>query len=137
RDARFVALAHRAVWVPAGVSHQVRQSPQTVIRSLYLDADALGLDWPGCRVLAVSPLLHELIRQFGMLPVEYDPDGPDGRLARVLVDQLAISQDAGLILPWPTDPRLQSVCRHLQAHPDAATDLGTFSRRLNLSEKTL
>jgi AraC-like DNA-binding protein len=79
-DARFVALSQRAVWIPAGVTHQVRQSPHTVIRSLYLDADALGLDWTACRVLAVSPLLHELIRRFSTLPVEYDPDGPDGRL---------------------------------------------------------
>ena len=55
--ARFVALSHRAVWIPAGVMHQVRQSPHTVIRSLYLDATALGLDWTACRVLAVSPLL--------------------------------------------------------------------------------
>ena len=135
--ARFVALAQRAVWIPAGVSHQVRQSPQTIIRSLYLDADALGLHWPDCRVLAVSPLLHELIRQFGTLPVEYDLDGADGRLAQVLVDQLAVSQDAGLVLPWPADPRLQTVCRHLHAHPDTAPDLGAFSRRLGLSDKTL
>jgi AraC-like DNA-binding protein len=139
-NARFVALAHRAVWIPAGVTHQVRQTSHTshtVIRSLYLDAAALGLDWPACRVLAVSPLLHELIRQFSTRPIEYDPDGPDGRLAQVLVDQLAISQDAGLILPWPTDPRLQSVCRQLQSHPDAAPDLGEFSRRQGLSDKTL
>lgn len=137
-DARFVALAQRAVWIPAGVPHQVaRQSTHAVIRSLYLDAKALGLDWPVCRVLAVSPLLHELIRRFSTLPIEYDVDGPDGRLARVLADQLAVSPDAGLILPWPTDPRLQSVCRQLQNHPESAPDLGAFSRRLGLSDKTL
>ncbi|MGA0582874.1 MAG: AraC family transcriptional regulator [Castellaniella sp.] len=137
-DARFVALAQRAVWIPAGVTHRVvRQSTHAVIRSLYLDADALGLDWPTCRVLAVSPLLHELIRRFSTLPVEYDADGPDGRLARVLADQLAVSPDAGLILPWPTDPRLQAVCRQLQNHPDSAPDLGAFSHRLGLSDKTL
>ena len=135
--AHFVALAQRAVWIPAGVPHQVRQSSQTVIRSLYLDADALGLDWPTCRVLAVTPLLHELIRQFSTLPVEYALDGPDGRLAQVLVDQLATSQEAGLVLPWPTDPRLQSVCQQLHAHPDTAPDLHTFSRRLGVSDKTL
>ncbi|MFV0282323.1 MAG: AraC family transcriptional regulator [Castellaniella sp.] len=136
-DARFVALAHRAVWIPPGLPHQVRQSPHTVIRSLYLDAATMGLDWPACRVLAVSPLLHELIRHFSTLPTEYDLDGPDGRLAQVLADQLATCPDAGLILPWPTDPRLQSVCRQLQSHPDSDLDLGAFSRRLGLSDKTL
>ncbi|WP_368642581.1 helix-turn-helix transcriptional regulator [Castellaniella ginsengisoli] len=135
--ARFVALPQRAVWIPAGVLHRVQQSPHTVIRSLYLDADALGLDWLDCRVLAVSPLLHELIRHFSTLPIEYDLDGPDGRLAQVLADQLAVSPDAGLILPWPTDPRLQSVCQQLQRSPDDTPDLGSFSRRLGVSDKTL
>jgi AraC-like DNA-binding protein len=135
--ARFIALPHRAVWIPAGLPHQVRQSPRALIRSLYLDAAALGMDWPDCRVLAISPLLHELIRRFSISPIDYDPAGPDGRLAQVLVDELCTSQEAGLILPWPTDPRLQPICRQLQNNPATAPGLGAWSVRLGLSEKTL
>lgn len=136
-QARFVALPQRAVWIPAQVRHQVHQSPQAIIRSLYLDSDALGLNWPHCRILTISPLLHELIRQFSTLPSTYDENGPDGRLVQVLVDQLVIAPEAGLILPWPTDARLDAICRELYAAPAEASSLRALSARLCVSEKTL
>lgn len=136
-QARFVALPQCAVWVPARVLHQVQESPHAVIRSLYLDSQALGLEWPHCRVLEVSPLLRELIRAFTRLPSEYDEAGADGRLVQVLVDQLAQARDAGLVLPWPADRRLHTICHLLQDEPESAPTLAAFSKRLGLSEKTL
>jgi AraC-like DNA-binding protein len=135
--ARFIALPQRAVWIPAGVQHQVYESSPAEIRSLYLDGAALGLNWAACRVLAIDPLLQELIRRFSTIPVEYDLTGPDGRLAQVLIDQLAISPDAGLVLPWPSDPRLLTLCKQLHHQPDEAPTLAQYSRQLGLSEKTL
>ncbi|MFT0533864.1 AraC family transcriptional regulator [Castellaniella hirudinis] len=136
-QARFIALPQRAVWIPAGVQHQVHESPYTVIRSLYIDAEAVGLDWADCRVLVIRPLLQELIRTFSIIPIEYQEDGPDGRLAQVLIDQIAVCQQAGLVLPWPSDKRLQSLCRQLHQHPDTAPGLAQYGRRVGLSEKTL
>lgn len=117
--------------------HQVQQSPQAIIRSLYLDSATAGLSWPECRVLAISPLLHELIRAFATLPSEYDRDGPEGRLVQVLIDELSKAKEAGLILPWPTDLRLHAICRQLQNDPADGAELSTFSARLGVSEKTL
>ena len=57
--ARFVAPPQRAVWVPAGVEHQVFSSPRTEMRSLYIDGGAVPWGPDACRVLAVSPLLRE------------------------------------------------------------------------------
>lgn len=135
--ARFVALPQRAVWIPPNMLHQVQQSPQAVIRSLYLDSEAVGLNWSECRVLAISPLLHELIRAFATLPGEYDQGGPEGRLVQVLIDELSKAKEAGLILPWPTDPRLHAICLQLQDDPAGGAELSTFSTRLGVSEKTL
>ncbi|CAM5182730.1 AraC-like DNA-binding protein/mannose-6-phosphate isomerase-like protein (Cupin superfamily)OS=Castellaniella defragrans OX=75697 GN=HNR28_002731 PE=4 SV=1 [Castellaniella defragrans] len=136
-QARFVALPQRAVWIPPNLLHQVQQSPQAIIRSLYLDSAAVGLDWPQCRVLAISPLLHELIRRFSTLPSEYDESGPDGRLVQVLIDELSAAKEAGLILPWPADQRLHAICRQLQNDPADGVNLAAFSDRLGVSEKTL
>ncbi len=135
--ARFVAPPLRAVWIPAGVPHGVRCSQDTEIRSLYIDAAAAPLHGPDCRVLEVRPLLRELIRAFGALPIEYEEQGPDGRLAKVLLDQLACAPEAGLVLPWPVDARLRKLCRSLQAHPDSRKTLADFSQALGVSEKTL
>jgi AraC-like DNA-binding protein len=136
-NGRFIAPPACAVWVPAGVPHGVRCSQDTEIRSLYIDPDVVASAGTACRVLAVTPLLRELIRAFGELPVEYDENGPAGRLVQVLLDQIAAAPEVGLVLPWPQDARLRKVCSDLQAHPDSRRTLQHYSRRLNLSEKTL
>ncbi len=135
--ARFVALPHRAVWIPPGIEHRVRTTPHTIIRSLYLDAQAPPVHWPDCRILVIDPLLHELIRTFSTLPIEYDEAGAEGRLVQVMLDRLAQAPEAGLVLPWPADPRLHAICEHLHRRPDEALSLTDYSRRLGISEKTL
>ncbi|MGB6241920.1 MAG: helix-turn-helix transcriptional regulator [Castellaniella sp.] len=136
-QARFIALPQRAVWIPPGIRHQVRESQHTVIRSLYIDSPTLGANWHDCRVLVINPLLQELIRTFSTIPIEYDVDGPDGRLAQVLEDQIAICPEAGLVLPWPSDKRLQALCRQWHQYPSTAPGLAQYGRQIGLSEKTL
>ena len=134
---RFVAPPQRAVWIPAGMPHRVFSSPHTEMRSLYLDCSVTTWAPGHCQVLAVSDLLRELIRRFSELPVEYAEDGPDGRLAQVLLDQLAAAPQVDLMLPLPLDSRLRQIYRSLSLHPEQATTLGQWSQRLGVSEKTL
>ncbi|MDY7219858.1 helix-turn-helix transcriptional regulator [Denitrificimonas sp. JX-1] len=134
---RFIAPPQRAVWVPAGVKHQVQCSAQTQIRSLYIDHQVITNPPSSCRVVEVSPLLKELIRAFGELPVEYDENSAEGRLAAVLLDQLTYAPDMGFMLPLPKDKRLQRIVSQLQKHPDATDSLSLWAQRLHVSEKTL
>lgn len=136
-DARYMAPPLHAVWIPAGSPHAVHSFQGTEIRSLYIAPGALGGAHDDCRVVAVAPLLRELIRAFGDYPVEYDEAGQQGRLVGVLLDQLASAPEAGLAVPWPADPRLRRICRELQAHPESSRTLSEHARRLDLSEKTL
>ena len=133
---RFVAPPHRAIWIPARVSHSVRSAPDTEIRSLYIDPDAVAYH-PACRVLVVTPLMRELIRTFSELRVEYDEEGSEGRLVRVLLDQLAAAPEADLALPWPNDRRLRKLCEELQAKPDSRKSLSDYSQQMQLSERSL
>lgn len=133
----FVAPPQRAIWIPAGLEHEVISSPHTELRGLYLDCAATRWAPGHCRVLSVSPLTRELISRFSTLPVEYDEQGADGRLAQVLLDQLRSAEEVRLSLPLPTDPRLQQLCRHLQAHPEDGRSLSEWGGRLGASEKTL
>src|SRR5690606_24238599 len=135
--ARFIALPQRAVWIPPGIEHRVRTTSRTIIRSLYLEAEALPQHWPDCRILVIDPLLHALISAFSTRPIEYGGSGAGGRLVQVMLDRLAQAPEAGLILPWPSDARLHAVCEHLHRHPDEALSLADYSRRAGVSEKTL
>ena len=134
---RYVAPPQCAVWIPAGIPHGVECADDTVIRSLYIRQEAIPLDHTRCRVLAVRPLLRELIRAFSTFPAEYEELGREGRLAQVLLDELVDAPDLDLMLPWPQDSRLQNICRHLQDHPDIRKDLCEFAETMGVSEKTL
>lgn len=135
--ARFIALPQRAIWIPPGLPHSVKSATDTVIRSLYLDTRAIALNWPECRVLVIQPLLHELIRTFSTLPIEYDDTGSQGRLVQVLIDQLTEAPQVDTMLPWPEDKRLLKVCRHQQKYPDTDKTLQIYSQELGISDKTL
>lgn len=133
----FVAPPQRAIWIPAGLEHEVLSSPNTEMRSLYLYDDSAELPGGNCRVLGVDALTRELIRSFCELPVEYDEAGPEGRLAQVLLDRLRAAPQVHLSLPLPSDPRLQTLCRALQNKPDDDRPLAAWGKRLGVSEKTL
>ncbi|SFU97588.1 AraC-type DNA-binding protein [Halomonas korlensis] len=127
----FLAPPGQAAWVPAGMRHAVYCSPGTVIRSLYVVPEVLPTFGKKSCVLRIDALLRELIQAFSLLPEHYDVTGADGRLAAVLIDRLAEAEEAGIILPWPEDPRLQALCRHLQAHPDDRTGLEALAEHFS------
>lgn len=133
----FVAPPQRAVWIPAGTEHEVFSSPHTEMRSLYIDEEVTGSGYSNCRVIEIDSLMRELIRRFCEMPVEYNEEGPDGRLARVMLDQLLIAREVSLSLPLPSDPRLMRLCLGLQEAPDDSRTLLQWGHELGASEKTL
>lgn len=135
----FYATPRQAVWIAAGTPHKTRCAPSTEIRSLYIEPAGMAREAVrgACCVLEVGPLLRELIRAFGLLPAEYREDGAGGRLAAVLMDQLAAAPQAGLVLPLPADPGLRRVCLAMQAHPGRPADLEHWAAELGVSGKTL
>lgn len=136
-NGRYLAPPQRAVWIPAGVEHQVRCSGNTLIRSLYIEPAVLPVTLDSCSVVQVSPLLRELIQSFSQLPVDYDENSSEGRLAGVLLDQLAVAPHVASMLPLPANWRLQRITNHLQQQPDDTTGLAEWAARLDVSEKTL
>lgn len=135
--AHYVAPPTFAVWIPAGMPHGVRCSGGATLRSLYVDPAAIPLPPSYCRVLEVTPLLRELISEFSKAPVEYDENGATGRLVKVLLDQLACAPNVALMLPWPTDQRLRTICEEMQANLESRLNLVDCARLLGLSERTI
>ncbi|WP_417067466.1 helix-turn-helix domain-containing protein [Niveibacterium terrae] len=135
-EARFVAPPQRAIWIPAGVEHEVRTSERAEMRSLYLDPAAISRG-ERCLVLTISPLLRELIVAVGELAVEYDEAGPAGRLVAVLFDRLAAADEVAFDLPLPRDRRLVLLCDALQAEPGDARSLEEWGRRIGLAGRSI
>ncbi|MFJ5927196.1 AraC family transcriptional regulator [Kitasatospora sp. NPDC092948] len=132
---RWVVPPHRAVWLPAGVAHTHRSHGTSELRCLVYPAgtNPLGLAAPA--VLAVTPLLREIIAHLT------GPDAPVGRPARTLelaaLDQLARAPELPLGLPRPTDPRLRDVAALLTADPADGRSLAELGRAVGAAERTL
>jgi AraC-like DNA-binding protein len=127
----------RAVWMPAGVTHEIRMAGAVAMRTLYVRGDASPRLPAQVRVLAVSPLLRELILRACELPMRYDEAGPDGRLMTLILDEIAALSPIALDLPLPRDPRLGRICRALRADPGDTRTLADWAREAGASSRTL
>ncbi|MEU1669545.1 helix-turn-helix transcriptional regulator [Streptomyces sparsogenes] len=132
----WVAPATRAIWVPVGTLHEHRAYGRTVLHGVGLpvDANPLGLDRPA--VLAVGPLLRELIIEYSRPGA--DPESAESRrLLAVLLDQLRHAPQQPLHLPTARDPRLAAVCAILQDDPADPRPLAELGARAGAGARTL
>jgi len=125
------------VWVPPHTQHAVTCTGFTRARHLYIGREVATNLPDRCMVLEVSPLLRELIRAATEIPVEYDEDGEEGRLIRVLLDQIKAPDQDKLYLPAPKDPRLARICDHLQSDPADNRTLEDWAKVCGASSRTL
>lgn len=136
-SATWLVPPHRAVWVPAGISHTERMHSPVSVRTLYLAprlARALPRD---CGMVNISPLLRELILHVSRIGV-LDEKTPSHRgLLRVLLDQLESLCDVALQLPMPRDPRARRVARLLQERPTEGVTTATLSRLAGVGRRTM
>ncbi|WP_395443125.1 AraC family transcriptional regulator [Caulobacter sp. UC70_42] len=136
-DATWTIPPTRAIWVPAGVRHAIAARGEVAMRTLYIDrprADPLPVE--PC-VIAVAPLLRELILHVltvGML----NPDKPHhDRLAGLLIDLILQARPEDLALPLPRDPRALRLAETWRDHPADARGLSQIARESGASLRTL
>jgi AraC-like DNA-binding protein len=137
REGSWAVPPQRAVWMPGGVTHEIRMAGDVAMRTLYVRGDAAARLAPTVRVLAVSPLLRELILRACALPLSYDEAGPAGRLMTLILDEIAALPTVALDLPLPRDARLGRICRALSAEPGATRTLSDWGREAGASPRTL
>jgi AraC-like DNA-binding protein/quercetin dioxygenase-like cupin family protein len=133
----FVVPPHRAVWVPADVVHDVRMAGAVAMRTLYITRDAVAAAPQECCVVAVSPLLRELILRATALPLLYDETGAEGRVMALILDELRVLPVLPLNLPMPRDARLAKICRAMLDDPADTSTLSAWGKRIGASSRTL
>jgi len=123
-EGSYFAPPQWGVWIPADAEHEVVTSMQAEMRSLYVRRDACPWAPEQCRVLEVTPLARELIKQFCLFPADYpEGDSAESRLVAVLLDQLRMLPEVGFSLPLPRHPGLLALCNGLIAAPDQSQTL--------------
>lgn len=136
-EGSWVVPPRRALWIPPGVSHEVHMGGPVSTRSAYVTpeaAHAAGLP-ERCRVIAVSPLLHELLMEAVDLPAEYELDGRDGRVMALLLDEIRRMPALPLNTPLPHDKRLAALCRELLDQPSQEVKIDDMAQRAGMSRR--
>lgn len=138
--AAFLVPPAVALFLPACVPHAIRMDGPVALRTLFLREDAATRaarrpDEPA--VIAVSPLLREVILAACAEPLEWDPGGRGQFLAELAVDEIARAENLRLRLPMPRDPRLLRAVTALQTRAGSDLALGDLASRAGASSRTL
>ncbi|MGO1541352.1 MAG: helix-turn-helix domain-containing protein [Luteimonas sp.] len=134
-DTSFVIPPQRALWLPAGMVHEVSCRGAVSLRTLYIDPvhDAAP---DSCRVVEVSGFLKALVLEVVGFPAEYDLDGREGRIAWLLLDEIRQMPNAPYHVSMPADPRLLRVCKAIIANPADQRDIDTWAALVGMGRRT-
>jgi AraC-like DNA-binding protein len=132
----WVVPPQRAIWLPSRVTHAIEMTGAVSMRTLYFAPRRVRGPRRECRVIAVAPLLRELILHLCTLKSRPGPERE--RLVRVVIDQLAHLDQAPLPLdlPLPREPRAARLAELLRATP-SMQHADVLYRRAGASRRTL
>jgi|HubBroStandDraft_6_1064221.scaffolds.fasta_scaffold385550_1 hypothetical protein len=96
----WVVPCRRALWIPAGVRHELRMEGVVEMQSLYFDTNVFT-DMPDrCRVVAISSLMRSLMAEAVALPIRYDRDGRSGAIMKLIGYEISRLRELPLSLPF-------------------------------------
>lgn len=133
----WVVSSSHAIWLAPNVEHDIRILGSVRMKSFYFDSACTAFLPEHSCVLAVSPLLREVIRSLAENP------GTVGRCRRTLllgelmIEKVVNRLPSTIHLPEPRDPRLAAVCGHIQVAPDNMKTLQQYADELGCSARTL
>ena len=131
----WVVPPTRGVWVPAGVEHWITMAGAVRMRTLFIAPERATALPDQCAVVAVSPLLRELI----LAALTVDQHAATSRDVQVLdlaVEEIRSLEVQPLHLPMPAEPRITRICHALLADPADKRPLAAWAAWAGLSERT-
>jgi hypothetical protein len=135
--AAWLSPPTRAIWLPAGVAHEIVMKGEVEARFLYLAPQLAEPLATTPQVLEVSPLLRELILHILQIRTLHPETPAHARLAGVLLDVLLAAQPLDLALPLPRDRRARALAERLQRTPSERASFAELGRDAGASLRTL
>ena len=132
----WITPANRAIWIPAGCWHEHRFHGHTQFHGVALDPQRYPQGPATPTVLAVNPLMRELIIACSQTGATHADE--HHRMLAVLHDQLqATSIHEPLWIPTPVDARLRQACALIADHLTEPLSLQQIGDRIGVSQRTL
>lgn len=135
--ALFIVPPGTGLWMPAATSHVTRMPAGLCMRGLFLRSDAARAGPDVVTVVAVSPLLRELILAACEEQVMWDEEGPVRHVVALALHEISRAATRPISVPASHDPRLQRVTQTLEADPADPRGLDAFAQVAGASARTL
>ena len=136
REGIWIVPPQRSLWIPLGMEHEIHMEGSVAVRMLYLDRSSSVLFGSHCKVMAISPLLRELILAAVQAHAQKQRERM-AMLAPLLLHELQTAEEAALRIPVPSDPRLKNVCQRLLSGSARVETLEQLASQVGASSRTL
>lgn len=123
----------RAVWIPPMVAHEIFMAGEVRMRSLFIGAKRCPPGLDQCCVLAVTPLLRELI----LRATQSAAHANNPLIQQLMLEEIAGLENLPLHIPMPSDRRLQGICTALLRTPEHGNTLEDWAQEVGASSRTL
>lgn len=133
---RWIVPPDRAVWIPPGVSHEVTMLSPAHLLSLYAAPAHIQALPRACRVVGVSVLLAELIREAVDAPDRYLRGSRTDLVLSLLLDEILRAPQLPLNVPFPGDMRMAERCRAYLLHPTPHSTIDDWCSDLAMSRRS-
>lgn len=133
----WVVPPGHALWVPPSTEHQIRMFGDVRIRTLFMPASSWPWGGQQCQLIAVTPLLRELLVSASAMQSGSGNEHRRRCLHELLLVEMDAAQTVGIHLAMPRDPRLLRLCNEVIATPADETGMEDWAQRLNMSSRTL
>ncbi|ODN42358.1 hypothetical protein BGC07_04695 [Piscirickettsia litoralis] len=131
-------VPNKALWLPAGVPHKITAQGLVKYRSLYFDLDHFPNTPQQTHLIAVKPLLREMIDELCFIEEEKLDSQITLRLAHSCMDQIISPTPLNYSVPLTSHKIISKAINHIMTHPHTllkpeaiANHIGTSSRNLN------
>ena len=137
--AHFLLPPQQAAWIPSGVDHRttIRTTVRTI--SVFFESDLVPDPAGRVRILAVPPVLREMMIYSGRWPIGRSLSDPVADAYFIALGRLvseALDSEAPLFLPTSSDPVLAAALAWTRENLDTAR-MGEVARHVGLSERSL
>ncbi|HET7330575.1 helix-turn-helix transcriptional regulator [Dyella sp.] len=136
REGIWIVPPQRSLWIPLGMEHEIHMEGSVAVRMLYLDRSSSALFGSHCKVMAISPLLRELILAAVQAHAQKQRERM-AMLAPLLLHELQAAEEAALRIPMPSEPRLKNVCQRLLSGSSRLETLEQLGSQVGASSRTL
>jgi AraC-like DNA-binding protein len=137
--AHFLLPPQQAAWIPSDVDHQTTIRTRVRTISVFFEPDLVPNSGGRVRILAVPPVLREMMIYSGRWPIGRSLSDPVADAYFIALGRLvseALDSEAPLFLPTSNDPVLQVALTWTRENLDIAT-MGEVARHVGLSERSL